>query len=182
LRDSTEEALRPFDPLRALRVLQARGVRFVLIGGFGARLYGSPTVTNDLDLCYARDMANLEAMAGALSELGARLRGAPADVSFLLDAKTLRAGDRFTFVTEAGNLDCLGTPSGVTGFEELERTAVTMDLDGLEVRVASIEDLIRMKEAAGRPKDLIEVEVLGALREEIDQKDAGRSQRRRGAG
>ena len=52
--------------------------------------------------------------------------------------------------------------------EDLERTAVRMDLEGVEVRVASIDDLIRMKQAAGRPKDLIEVEVLGALREEMD--------------
>jgi hypothetical protein len=161
----------PFDPLRALRALTNRGVRFVLIGGFGGRLHGSPTVTNDLDLCYARDRENLEALASALIELGARLRGAPSDLPFQMDAKTLEMGDHFTFVTRAGNLDILGTPSGVKGFDELDRTAVEMDLDGLRVRVASIDDLIRMKQAAGRPKDLIEVEVLGALREEIDESE-----------
>ena len=139
-----------------------------MIGGFGARLHGSPTVTNDLDLCYDRSRPNLDAMARALVELGARLRGAPPDVPFLLDTRTLIAGDHFTFVTEAGGLDILGTPSGASGFEDLDRTAVEMDLDGLKVRVASIDDLISMKQAAGRPKDLIEVEVLGALREEID--------------
>lgn len=172
------EAIRPFDPLKALRTLVEHRVRFVLIGGFGARLHGSPTVTNDLDLCYARDMDNLEALAAALLGLEARLRGAPSHVPFLLDAKTLKAGDRFTFMTSAGSLDILGTPSGVSGFDELDRAATEMDLDGLRVRVASIDDLIRMKQAAARPKDLIEVEVLGALREEIDELK-GKVRRRR---
>ena len=166
-----------FDPLRAIRVLHDHGVRFVVIGGFGARLQGSPTVTNDIDVCYARDDANLEALAAALVELRAMLRGAPEDVPFVLDARTLANGDHFTFVTDAGNLDILGTPAGVPGFDELERTADRMDLDGLSVLVASIDDLIRMKRASARPKDLIEVEVLGALREEVE---ADERERRRG--
>jgi hypothetical protein len=158
----------PFDPLKALRVLLGRGVRFVIIGGFGGRLYGSPSVTNDLDLCYAREKPNLEGMAAALVDLHARLRGAPEDVPFLLDAETLARGDHFTFTTDAGSLDIMGTPAGVEGFEDLDRAATEMDLDGVRVRVASLDDLIRMKLAARRPKDLIEAEVLGALRDELD--------------
>ena len=138
-----------------------------MIGGFAGRLHGSPTVTNDLDICYARDLDNLERLAVALRELRATLRGAPS-VPFRLEAKTFAAGDHFTFETEAGNLDVLGAPAGVRAMEDLERTAVPMDLDGVAVRVASIDDLIRMKQAAGRPKDLIEAEVLGALRDEMD--------------
>lgn len=173
----------PFDPLLALRVLLAHRVRFVVIGGFGGRLHGSPTVTNDLDVCYARDQGNLERLAAALVELRARLRGAPRRGPFRPDAAALRAGDHFTFTTEVGNLDCIGTPAGVEGFDELERAATEMDLDGLRVRVASIDDLIRMKLAAGRPKDLIEAEVLGALREEVDlragERPGGRRPERR---
>ena len=161
-------SLAPFDPLRALRALLDRGVRFVVIGGFGGRLYGSPSVTNDLDVCYARDRDNLEAMASALVDLKARLRGTPEDVPFLLDADTLARGDHFSFSTDAGSLDVMGTPAGVKGFDELDRTATEMDLDGVRVRVASLDDLIRMKQAARRPKDLIEAEVLGALRDELD--------------
>jgi hypothetical protein len=89
---------------------------------------------------------------------------------FQLDARTLLAGDSFTFVTDAGDFDLLGTPEGTGGYEDLARTAVKTDLDGLVVLVASIDDLIRMKKAAGRPKDLIELEVLGALRDEIDRR------------
>lgn len=165
--------LAPFDPLRALETLKRHGVRFVIIGAFAGRLLGSPSLTRDLDICYARDRANLEALAAALQELHARLRGDTEEVPFRLDARTLAAGDSFTFVTDAGDLDILGTPSGTTGFDELVRTAGEIDLGGMRVHVASIDSLIRMKRAAGRPKDLIEVEVLAALRDELDLGSAG---------
>lgn len=159
----------PFDPLGALRTLASHGVRFVLIGGFAAALRGSPLLTGDLDLCPARDDANLHALAAALEELGATLRGAPPEVPFVLEAATLRAGDHFTFFTSAGPLDVLGTPAGTDGFADLDSSASAEDLDGLTVRVASLDDLIRMKRAAGRPQDLIAIEWLSALRDEIDE-------------
>jgi hypothetical protein len=159
-----------FDPLLALETLLAQSVRFVVIGGFAGRLWGSPTLTNDLDVCYARDDQNLKALAAALNRLEARLRDAPADVRFPLTPQGLQAGDHFTLVTRAGNLDCIGSPAGARDFERLWRAATEMDLDGLRVRVAALEDLIRMKRAAGRPKDRIELEVLGALAEEIDRR------------
>jgi hypothetical protein len=161
--------LRPFDPLRALRTLNREGVRFVIIGGFGGRLLGSPTVTNDLEICYARDRENLEALVRALRRLHADLRGAPPGLPFQWDADAVAAGDHFTFLTDVGALDCMATPSGVSGYAELEVKATALDLDGLMVMVASIEDLIRMKQASARPKDLIEAEVLGALRDEIEE-------------
>jgi hypothetical protein len=136
-------------------------------------------------VCYAKGDENLERMANALRRLDATLRGAPADVPFVLDAKTLRMGDHLTFDTDAGALDILGHPSGVSGgYEKLERAADDMEIaPGLTVKVASIDDLIRMKRASGRPKDLIEVEVLGALRDEIDEQAmTARRARRRGPG
>jgi hypothetical protein len=148
-------------------VLAAHEVRFVLIGGLAGRLWGSPTVTNDLDLCYARDRGNLERLSAALVELQARLRGVEDEVPFRLDAETLAAGDSFTFVTDAGNLDVLATPAGTQGFDDLARAATEMDLGDVTVRVVDVEDLVRMKRAAGRAKDLIEAEVLAALREEL---------------
>jgi hypothetical protein len=164
---------RDFEPRSLLDALLGHGVRFVLIGGLAARLRGSPSITDDLDICYARDKENLEALADALQQLRAKLRGAPDDVPFILDAKTLAAGDHFTFSTVAGPLDCLGTPAGTSGFEGIDRRAAAMRIGDLSVRVASIDDLIAMKIAAGRPKDLIEVEILGALREELEERGEG---------
>jgi len=139
----------------------------VLIGGMAGRALGSPTITDDLDVCYDRAPDNLERLAAALSELGARLRGADEEVSFILNADTLERGLNFTFDTTAGSLDVLGLPAGVSGFQELAANAHRFDLGhGLSVDVADIDDLIRMKRAAGRPKDRIELEVLAAVREE----------------
>jgi hypothetical protein len=121
-------------------------------------------VTNDTDICYERSDENLSRLSAALVRLGARLRGADDDVPFRPDPATLAAGDHFTFTTSAGNLDCLGTPAGTEGFDRLARNAATFEVAGLQVLVASIEDLIAMKRAAGRPKDLIEVELLDAIR------------------
>jgi hypothetical protein len=173
----------PYAPLDALETLVKHRVRFIVIGGFGAQLRGSPSITGDTDICYALDDENLKRMARALNELHATLRGAPRDVPFLLDAETLKMGDHFTFDTDAGALDILGHPSGVPGgYEELERAADRLEIAmGVTVSVASIDDLIRMKRASGRPKDLIEVEVLGALRDEIDAQAAEERRRRRRA-
>ncbi|HLG00234.1 MAG TPA: hypothetical protein VI916_07175 [Acidimicrobiia bacterium] len=143
-------------------------VAFVVIGGVAAGLLGSPMVTFDIDICYARDPENLERLAAALQELHATLRGVDDDVPFLLDAETLRAGDCFTFSTDVGPLDILGTPAGSRGYEDLIAGAVEMDVGGFTIMVTSIDDLIRMKRAAGRPKDLLAIEELEALREEIE--------------
>jgi hypothetical protein len=158
----------PFDPLATIRVLVEHGVRFVMIGAYAAAVRGSPMITGDVDICYARDPENLERLAASLLALGARLREAPVDVPFRLDARTLQSGDHFTFATDTGPLDCLGTPAGTDGFADLDGSATDVDLDGLVVRVSSLDDLIRMKRAAGRPQDRIAVEWLSALRDEIE--------------
>ncbi|HYO78309.1 MAG TPA: hypothetical protein VE010_17755 [Thermoanaerobaculia bacterium] len=149
-----------------LRTLLAHGVNFVVIGGIASRAWGSPTVTNDIDICYERSAANHQALAGALRELGATLRGAPAGLPFVLDAKTLSMGDSFTFQTVAGAVDCLGTPSGTAGYSDLIRNAAAIQVDDLTFKIVSLDDLLRMKRAANRPKDRIEVEILSALKEE----------------
>jgi hypothetical protein len=156
----------PFEPLRLLETLARHKVRFVVVGGIAGRLLGSPTVTRDLDICYARDAANLRALAAVLAQLHAHLRGVEPGLPFHPDARTLRAGDAFTLQTDAGDLDLLATPAGTDGYADLARSATLTDLGGVQVLVAAVDDLIRMKRTAGRPKDMIEVEVLGALRDE----------------
>jgi len=162
-------APREFDPIRALQTLNRHEVKYVLIGGFAGKLLGSTILTVDIDICYARDRTNLEHLATALQELHAYLRGAPEGLPFRLDADILHRGDSFTFVTDAGDLDILGTPSGTTGYEELSRNATTLDLGEVTVQVAALEDLMAMKRASGRPRDRIHLEVLAALRDEIER-------------
>jgi hypothetical protein len=82
---------------------------------------------------------------------------------------SLENGDSFTFTTDAGDFDCLGTPAGTAGYGDLIRQATHYDVSGTRVPVVSLDDLIRMKKAAGRPKDKLGLEILGALREEIDE-------------
>jgi hypothetical protein len=157
-------------PEAVIRLLSRHGVRWVLIGGLAAITHGSPLVTQDVDICHARGDDDLDRLAAALTEVHATLRGADPGLPFRPDARTLRAGDSFTFATDVGWLDILGTPAGTTGYEDLARTADTFDLFGQRVLVASVDDLIRMKRAAGRPKDLLALEELGALRDELSRR------------
>jgi hypothetical protein len=161
-----------FDPRRILIALQKHEVRFVVIGGIAGRLWGSPSVTNDLDVCYARDGANLDALAAALRDLKAKLRGVDRDVPFQIDRRALEIRDHFTFTTVAGNFDCLGRPAGSAGYDSLARTATIMELGNMSVPIASLDALIMMKRAAARPKDLIEVEILAAVREEVERDES----------
>lgn len=163
-------AVGDFQPESVIRLLGRHRVRYVLIGGLAAVTHGSPLVTQDIDVCYARDDRNLQRLAAALKEVRAALRGAEPGVRLRLDAKTLRAGDAFTFTTDIGWVDLLGTPAGTDGYDDLARTADAFDLFGYRVLVASVEDLIRMKRASGRPKDLLALEELGALRDELSNR------------
>lgn len=158
-----------FQPEEAIRLLGRHEVRYVLIGGLAAVAQGSSLVTQDIDVCHATDGENLEHLADALREVHADLRGAEPGLPLRLDAKTLARGDAFTFTTDVGWIDIIATPAGTSGFDDLARTAESFEIFGHRVLAASVDDLIRMKQAAGRPKDLLAVEELGALRDEIDR-------------
>lgn len=162
-----------FDPLRALRTFNQHRVGYVLIGGYASSVLGAPIVTNDLDVCYERTAENMDRLAEALAELRATLRvaGVDEELPFVLDGRTIAAGDSFTFNTDAGPIDVLGTPSGTGGFRDLDADATTYDLgEELLVRVVSLDDLIRMKEAARRPKDEAHLHVLAALKQRIQER------------
>jgi hypothetical protein len=152
--------------------LSAEGVRFVLVGGLAAQAHGSPSITNDLDICYVRDGENLQALARVLARIAAIRRGLPDDAPRMppLDARTLRAGGLSTLATRFGDFGLLATPDPDLDYETLLRGSVRATAFGISVQVAGLDDLIAMKRAAGRPKDRIELEILGALREEIDRR------------
>jgi hypothetical protein len=161
-----------FDPGPALRTLVRHEVDFVLIGGIAAIVLGSSYSTSDLDIAHSRDRANLERLAEALRELGATLRGAPEDIPFQLDADSLETGLNFTFATRGGNLDAFAEPTGAPAYEELKRRASVERIEGLEIRVASIDHLIAMKEAGGRPKDILLASQLRTLSDALRSPDS----------
>jgi hypothetical protein len=165
--------IRRFHPDVILRALIAHDVHFIIVGGLAAQAHGSPTLTSDLDICYARDAENVARLVATLGELAAVRRGLPADTPKLppLDARTLHAGGLFTLTTSAGDFDIVANPDPNFDYELLLTTAESTHVDGQRALVASLDALIAMKRAAGRPKDRIELEILGALREELDRRD-----------
>ena len=149
-----------------LRTLEGHGVRYLLIGGLAATLHGSPLRTGDADICPARDPENLERLAAALRELQARIRAAdaPDGVSFACDARFLGQVELLNLTTVRGDLDIAFRPHGTTGYDDLAPHSVRYDLEGLIVPVASLDDVIRSKRAAGRMKDHAALPTLEALR------------------
>lgn len=157
-----------FRPRPILDALLAHQVDFVVIGGMAGILHGSAYVSFDLDIAYARDDQNLERLAAALEELDARLRGAPPDAPFILDARTLEAGVHFTFVTRYGSVDILTDPDGAPPYDELKRAAgEPKPLEGVLVHAASLDHLIAMKERTGRTKDKLMASEYRTLSDEI---------------
>ncbi len=151
------------DARRILEHLVAHGVDFVVIGGIAAVLHGSAQATFDLDICFATDAGNLSALGQVLVALRARLKGSDDDLPFVPDARTLSQVNVLTMVTDAGELDVLAAPAGAPGYEKLRRHAERFDLEGFSVLVAALGDLMAMKRAAGRTKDLAAVEELQAI-------------------
>jgi hypothetical protein len=161
------------DPAPILTALYQHEVDFVVIGGLAGLARGSRYPTDDTEVAYARAMENLERLATALRELEASLRGAPPDVPIVLDANTLAHGANFTFDTKFGPLDILGDPAGAPKYEALRQDGVGTTLFGVRVRVASLDHLIAMKEAAGRPRDLIAASEYRVISDELRRPKAG---------
>jgi hypothetical protein len=163
-----------FDPVGALRVLIERRVNFLVIGGIAARLRGAPLLTQDIDVTPSPDRANLERLAQALKDLEARLRTAPEPngVPFPFDPALLQSTSVWTLVTKYGDLDLVMAPSGTGGYQDLIRDAdemlVAVDPE-LKVNVASLADVIRSKEAAGREKDRATLPLLRRTLEELEK-------------
>ncbi|MBS1884858.1 MAG: hypothetical protein JSS97_18070 [Actinobacteria bacterium] len=155
--------------------LDRNAVDYVVIGGIAGIIHGSAYPTYDFDVLYARDEKNLERMAAALSELGVTLRGAPDDLPFQLDARALAMGSNFTFESEYGHFDILGDAAGMRSYAAIRADAKRDEAYGVPVLVASIDDLIRMKRAAGRTKDTLMVEELIAIAE--DQRRAAKGEK-----
>lgn len=145
--------------------LGAAHVEFVVVGGVAVIARGHARATLDLDVCYARTPENLERLVAALAPINPRLRGAPADLPFLWDSRTLRNGLNFTLVTDEGDIDLLGEVTGLGNYNDIALRATEVEIHGTRIKVLSLEDLIRSKAAAGRAKDLVDLEALRVIAE-----------------
>ena len=150
----------------ALQELRRAGVEFIVVGGVAAALHGSARVTQDLDVVYSRTPENIARLAAALAPHRPYLRGAPPGLPFRWDAATIRRGLNFTLTTTLGDLDLLGEIVGGGGYADLLPYSQVVTLSGAEYRCLSLAQLIHVKRAAGRPKDLEAIAELEALREE----------------
>lgn len=136
-----------------LDVLRKHQVAVVVIGGQAANLHGSPKPTFDVDLCYSRTKDNIARLAGALRDLNPSLRGAPAGLPYVLDARSITAGLNFTLVTDLGDLDLLGEVEPLGGYDKVKQHAEAYTLGEYQVDVISLDDLIAIKQHINRPKD-----------------------------
>jgi hypothetical protein len=163
---------KPLDPEKLIRVLADHETKYVLVGALAARLQGFPRLTADADITPAPDDENLVRLARALRTLDARVftEGVPEGLDFDCSPQTLARAEMWNLVTEAGRLDIIFRPAGTEGYEDLARDAVAFSVFGVGIAVASLEDIIRTKEAADRPQDRQDVAI---LREMVRGRETG---------
>lgn len=157
---------------RVARCLNDAGVRYIVIGGWAALIHGVARSTNDVDVVYARDADNMRRLAQALKDWNPYLRGAPPGLPFRWDEATIRAGLNFTLTTSYGDIDFLGEVAGGGTYDELLPCTQEVTAFGATCRTVTLERLIQLKRAAGRPKDLEAIAELQALLEERGKLDA----------
>ncbi|MBA2370128.1 MAG: hypothetical protein H0V71_00615 [Chloroflexi bacterium] len=153
------------DPRHIFQCLARHRVNYVVIGGIAVIAHGHTRNTRDVDLVPSPESANFKRLAAALREMQARLSGVDAHLLDIdvYDPKTLESGANFTLETDAGGLDVFGEVPGAPAYKELNARSLAVDLGGFEIRIAGLDDLIRMKQAAGRPQDLGDIAALTAL-------------------
>ena len=150
-----------------LHRLSDGGVDYVVVGGVAVAIQGYGRATKDLDITYATDPANLEALGEVLIAAKAHLRGVPEDVPFIPDGRTLKRTQILTLDTVDGGLDLLVDPSGAAPYDAMRRRADLIEFEDIQVRIVGLEDLLAMKRAAGRPQDLADIEALETARRHI---------------
>ena len=148
----------------ALKVLARHGVEFVVVGGVAAVAHGSSLMTRDLDIVYRIEKGNVERLVAALDELQAVAYGDPRRLRLRFDH--LNNKGHHLAETLAGRIDALGSIGKHADvlYEDLASDAVTMEAFGVSFRCISLERLITVKRELGRPRDLLAVQELEALR------------------
>jgi len=149
-----------------IQTLGEASVEFIVVGGVAGTGHGSARLTKDLDVVYRRTPENIISLVNALDPLRPYLRGAPPGLPFIWSNETIRKGLNFTLVTSLGAIDLLGEITGGGRFEDLKPHSLTINLHGIDCLCLGLEWLIRVKRAAGRPKDFEAIAELEAILEE----------------
>jgi hypothetical protein len=159
----------PLQPECIFEALDRHDVDYVLIGGLAAVLHGSTAMTNDADIVPDRDRENLERLGAALRDLEAGIRSVdtPDGIAFDPHPDLLASMAMVNMTTRCGDLDISFVPAATGGYDDLIVRAVPFEIGPLIVNVAALDDIIRSKEGADRPKDHATLPILYALREEI---------------
>ncbi len=137
--------------------LVREGVDFMLVGGYAVALHGWPRTTFDIDFWIMANPENAKAVMRAITSFGAPLMG-------LTEADFHRPGMVFQIGTEPQRIDIISAVDGLD-YADASLRAVTMNVDGLEIKVVSLDDLIVNKRASGRPKDIADAVMLEKLKE-----------------
>ena len=140
-------------------------VDFIIVGGVAAAAHGAVRTTLDLDIVYARTPANVQRLVDALSDVAPYPRGAPPGLPFRWDPRTISNGLNFTLRTQLGDLDLLGEITAGGGYDALLGHTIEVTLFGCRCRCIDLTELIRVKRAAGRPKDFEAIAELEKLLE-----------------
>ncbi len=168
--------IRPLRPEPLIAVLVANEVDFIVIGGYAVAAHGFARATKDIDICPSSGDDNLQRLAAALSELEAKPIGLDefeGEFDLEPDLDGLKMGGNWTLMTNHGRLDVMqtfsfeGADEGEGGFGDLAPHTVERDFLGHRVRFCSYDDLLRMKHAANRAQDKVDVESLKAARGEL---------------
>ena len=154
---------------KLLGVLSSANVKFIVVGGLAGIMHGAARQTFDIDVVYERSDDNLSKIVAALAPYKPYLRDAPPGLPFQWDTATLKAGFNFTLTTELGEIDLLGFITGGGEYDDLIDRTISVHAFGVDIACLDLETLIRVKRAAGRPKDFEAIAELEALLEgEID--------------
>ena len=149
-----------------IRLFGAAGIECVIVGGLAATIHGSARLTQDVDFVYARTPANIDRLVDALRPHAPYPRGAPRGLPFDWSPATIERGLNFTLTTAIGDIDLLGEITGGGNYEALLPHSAQVEIFGCRCRCLDLPELIRVKRAAGRPKDMDALAELEALLEE----------------
>lgn len=149
-----------------IQLLDRARVEFIIIGGVAARAHGSARFTEDLDIAYCRTPENIELIVSALAPCKPYPRGAPPGLPFVWDARTIQRGLNFTLTTSLGSIDLFGEVAGGGSYEDMLAHCITQEFFGVNCKCLDLDWLIKVKHAAGRPKDFEAIAELEAIQEE----------------